>query len=157
MATIFETIQTEGIAEVSYLLGDDEQGVAAVFDPTADVEKYIERARETGLVITHVFETHIHADLVSGVRELADRTRNSVIYLSAEGEADYGFDCEAIRDGDTFYFGDTKVVVRHTPGHTPEHVSYELATKGHPSQPWGVLTGDSRFLATGGRADPGGI
>ena len=123
MATIFETIMTEGIAELSYLLGDDGKGVAAVFDPTPDVEKYIALAREKKLVITHIFETHIHADLVSGARELADRTGTGVIHLSAEGDADYGFDCEKIHGGDTFAFGDTLVTVRHTPGHTPEHVS----------------------------------
>ncbi len=63
MALIFERIQTEGIAELSYMLGDDSDGVAAVFDPTPDVEKYVELAREKKVSITHIFETHIHADL----------------------------------------------------------------------------------------------
>ena len=65
MSLIFERIQTDGIAELSYLVGDDSEGVAAVFDPTPDVEKYLDLARENNLSITHIFETHIHADLVS--------------------------------------------------------------------------------------------
>ena len=73
MALVFERIQTEGIAELSYLLGDDSEGVAAVFDPTPDVEKYLTLAREQKVSITHIFETHIHADLVSGARELQAR------------------------------------------------------------------------------------
>src|SRR6266571_1038131 len=73
MSLVFERFQTEGIAELSYLLGDDEQGVAAVFDPTPDVEKYVELAREKNVAITHIFETHIHADLMSGSRELCAR------------------------------------------------------------------------------------
>lgn len=153
MATLFETIRTEGIAELSYLLGDDGKGIAAVIDPTPDVEKYIALAREKNLVITHIFETHIHADLVSGARELAVRTGTAKIYLSVEKEAEYGFDHEPIRDGDTFSFGDTQVTVRHTPGHTPEHVSYEMASSDHPDLPWGVLSGDSLFVGSAGRPD----
>ncbi|MEO5719121.1 MAG: MBL fold metallo-hydrolase [Chthoniobacterales bacterium] len=65
MSLIFERIQTDGIAELSYLVGDDGEGVAAVFDPTPDVDKYLEMARENNLSITHIFETHIHADLIS--------------------------------------------------------------------------------------------
>ena len=70
MALIFEAIETEGLAEISYLVGDDEEGVAAVFDPRADVDVYVDLAREKNVSITHIFETHIHADLVSGAREL---------------------------------------------------------------------------------------
>lgn len=153
MATIFETIRTEGIAELSYLLGDDGMGTAAIFDPTRDVEKYVELAREKNLVITHIFETHIHADLVSGARELEDRTGTAKIFLSGEGDASYGFDCEKVFDGDTFAFGDTRVTVKHTPGHTPEHVSYELAAEDDLAMPWGVLTGDSLFVGSAGRPD----
>src|SRR6476646_7973295 len=73
MSLVFKTIQTEGIAELSYLVGDDDEGVAAVFDPRADCDVYIEAARHAGVIITHIFETHIHADLVSGSRELCAR------------------------------------------------------------------------------------
>jgi hydroxyacylglutathione hydrolase len=153
MALIFERIHTEGIAELSYLIGDDGAGVAAVFDPTPDVDKYLTLAREKKLSITHIFETHIHADLVSGARELSDRTDAATIYLSHEEGARYGFDNEGIKDGDQFTFGETIVTVRHTPGHTPEHVSYVVATTKHPDTPWGVLTGDSLFVNSAGRPD----
>lgn len=153
MALVFERFQTEGIAELSYLLGDDRDGVAAVFDPTPDVEKYVELAREKKVSITHIFETHIHADLVSGARELCARVQSARIFLSHEGGARYGFDHEKIADGDSFVFGETRVTVRHTPGHTPEHVSFLVAEKAHADSPWGVLTGDSLFVASAGRPD----
>ena len=73
MSLVFEAIQTEGLAEISYLIGDDEEGIAAVFDPRADVEVYLDFARAKNVAITHIFETHIHADLVSGARELRGR------------------------------------------------------------------------------------
>jgi hydroxyacylglutathione hydrolase len=153
MALVFERIQTEGIAELSYLLGDDSDGVAVVLDPTVDVDKYITLAREKKVSITHIFETHIHADLVSGARELCARCDSAKIYASHEGGARYGFDHEELKDGQKFTFGDTIITVRHTPGHTPEHVSFEVAEKDHPDTPWGVLTGDSLFVNSAGRPD----
>ena len=154
MAIIFETIQTEGLAELSYLVGDDSEKVAAVFDPRADVDCYLELAREKGLSITHVFETHVHADLVSGSRELQSRLGGSAkIHASGEGGARYGFEMRPVRDGDVFSLGSVVVTARHTPGHTPEHLAYLLAEKPHPDTPWGVLTGDSLFVASAGRPD----
>ena len=153
MPLVFERILTEGIAELSYLLGDDGQGVAAVVDPTPDVDKYIELARSKSLSITHIFETHIHADLVSGARELCDRVGSAKIYASYEGGARYGFEPEKLKDGDQFTFGQTVLTVKHTPGHTPEHVSYLIAEKKHADTPWGVLTGDSLFVNSAGRPD----
>ena len=153
MSLVFERFQTEGIAELSYLLGDDEQGIAAVFDPTPDVEKYVELAREKNVAITHIFETHIHADLMSGSRELCARVDSAKIFASHEEGALYGFDTEKLKDGDTFTIGDALVTVRHTPGHTPEHVSFEIADKDKPDKPWGVLTGDSLFVSSAGRPD----
>jgi len=153
MALIFEYIQTEGIAELSYLVGDDSEGVAAVIDPRADVDCYLELARTKNVAITHIFETHIHADLVSGARELGARVESAKIYLSREGGARYGFDHEKIGDGDRFALGSVVITVRHTPGHTPEHVAYLIAEKKHPDAPWGVLTGDSLFVSSAGRPD----
>src|SRR5881296_1584545 len=127
MSLVFKTIQTEGIAELSYLVGDDDEGIAAVFDPRADCDVYIEAAREAGVAITHIFETHIHADLVSGARELCARLQSAKIFASHEGGARYGFDHEKLSDGDQFTIGKTVLTVKHTPGHTPEHVSYLLA------------------------------
>jgi hydroxyacylglutathione hydrolase len=153
MALVFERIPTEGIAELSYLVGDDSDGVAAVFDPTPDVDKYVKLAREKKVSITHVFETHIHADLVSGARELCARAPSAKVYASHEGGARYGFDHEEVKEGDKFTFGKTIIAVKHTPGHTPEHVSYTLAETEHPETPWGVLTGDSLFVNSAGRPD----
>lgn len=153
MSLVFETIQTEGLAEISYLIGDDEDGVAAVFDPRADVEIYVELARAKNVAITHIFETHIHADLVSGARELCSRVESARIYVSHEGGAKYGFETEPVRDGDKFSFGSLIITARHTPGHTPEHISYILADADHPEIPWGVLSGDSLFVNSAGRPD----
>src|SRR5215813_10108942 len=153
MSLVFKTIQTEGIAELSYLVGDDDDGVAAVFDPRAESEVYIEAARQTGLAITHIFETHIHADLVSGSRELCARLESAKIYASGEGGAEYGFGPEKIKGGDRFEFGEVIVTARHTPGHTPEHMSYLLSETERPDEPWAVLTGDSLFVSSAGRPD----
>lgn len=153
MSLVFKTIQTEGIAELSYLIGGDDEGVAAIFDPRADIDVYIDMAREAGVAITHIFETHIHADLVSGSRELCARVESAKIYNSSEGGAEYGFDREKVNDGDRFEFGEVLVTARHTPGHTPEHLSYLLADVDHPDEPWGILTGDSLFVSSAGRPD----
>src|SRR5204862_1962902 len=153
MSLVFKTIQTEGIAELSYLLGDDDEGVAAVFDPRPDCDIYIDMAREAGVAITHIFETHIHADLVSGSRELQSRLDSANIFVSHEGGAKYEFEHEKLQEGDSFTFGETLVTARHTPGHTPEHISYLLAEADHPETPWGVLTGDSLFVSSAGRPD----
>ena len=153
MSLVFKTIQTEGIAELSYLIGDDDEGVAAVFDPRPDCDVYVDMAREAGLAITHIFETHIHADLVSGSRELCASVESARIFASNEGGAEYGFEHEKVNDGDCFTFGELLVIARHTPGHTPEHMSYLLADADHPDDPWGILTGDSLFVSSAGRPD----
>lgn len=153
MSLVFERVQTEGIAELSYLVGDDSAGVAAIVDPTPDVEKYLKLAREHAVSVTHIFETHIHADFVSGARELCARIGSARIFVSHEGGARYGFDAEAVNDGDRFEFGSLVLTAKHTPGHTPEHISYVLAEKDHVETPWGVLTGDSLFVNSAGRPD----
>ena len=153
MSLVFKTIQTEGIAELSYLIGDDDEGVAAVFDPRPDCDVYVDMARDAGLAITHIFETHIHADLMSGSRELCARVESAKIFASNEGGAEYGFEHEEVNDGDRFAFGELLVIARHTPGHTPEHMSYLLAEADHPEDAWGILTGDSLFVSSAGRPD----
>lgn len=153
MSLVFKTIQTHGIAELSYLLGDDDEGIAAIFDPRPDVDVYLEMARDEKLSITHIFETHIHADLVSGSRELSARLESARIYVSHEGGASYGFEHEKVKDGDQFTFGEVLVTAKHTPGHTPEHMSYVLAEADHADTPWGILTGDSLFVSSAGRPD----
>src|SRR5467141_1624894 len=153
MSLVFKTIQTEGIAELAYLVGDEDEGIAAVFDPRADCDVYVEAAREAGVAITHIFETHIHADLVSGSRELCARLESAKIFASHEGGAEYKFEVEKLKDGDRFEFGEVLITAKHTPGHTPEHISYLLADAEVPDEPWGILTGDSLFVSSAGRPD----
>lgn len=153
MGVVFESYFADGISQLSYLVGDDGEGTAAVIDPRPDVDVYLHAARRRELSITHVFETHVHADFMSGSRELAIRAGGAKIHCSHEGGAQYGFDQEAVRGGDEFTFGDALLTVRHTPGHTPEHVAFVLAEKSRADRPWGVITGDSLFVGSAGRPD----
>ncbi|TNF17761.1 MAG: MBL fold metallo-hydrolase [Rhodobacteraceae bacterium] len=153
MTLRFEQILADGVAECSYLLGDDAAHVCAVVDPRPDVEIYLETARRFSMAITHVFETHIHADFLSGARELVERLGGQArLHVSTEGGASYGFDHEPVRDGDTFTFGSLRMKARFTPGHTPEHMSYFLHD-GETETPWGVLSGDAFFVDSVGRPD----
>lgn len=153
MTMVFESVQTAGIAQLSYLIGDDGTQTAAVVDPRPEVEIYLEMSRKHGVAITHIFETHIHADFMSGARELEHRLGSAKIYASGEENATYDFPVEKIHDGDRFTFGSVVLTARHTPGHTPEHLSYELAEKDRGEDPWGVLSGDSLFVSSAGRPD----
>ena len=90
MSMVLEQILTEGIAQLSYLVGDDETGVAAVIDPRTDVEIYVELARKHKVSITHIFETHIHADFVSGARELAGRVQTAEVYRPGSADRTSG-------------------------------------------------------------------
>ncbi len=153
MTMEFRRVLTPGVSQLSYFVGDSSAGVAAVVDPRPDCGVYLEIARELGMTITHVFETHIHADFMSGARELAHRLGNARIHVSAEGGATYGFDHVGVRNGDVFTFGTLRLTARFTPGHTPEHLAYELANEAAPDAPWGVLTGDSLFVGSVGRPD----
>lgn len=153
MALILETILTDGIAQLSYLVGDDTRGTAAVIDPRTDVDVYLKLARKHGLTITHIFETHIHADFMSGSRELADRLGIDRPHVSAEGNAAYEFQHHPVRAGDTFDFGSFILTARHTPGHTPEHLAFEIAESDRAATPFAVFTGDSLFVGSAGRPD----
>ncbi|MDQ2730223.1 MAG: MBL fold metallo-hydrolase [Armatimonadota bacterium] len=147
---ILETIKAEGLAHLSYLLGDDSAGMCAVIDPRRDVQVYLDLAHKNDVRITHILETHIHADFVSGSRELSSRT-GAPIYV---GKADeYGFDHQALEDGDTLELGRLTLKTLHTPGHTPEHVCF-LVSGGSGSQtPWGLFSGDTLFAGEVGRPD----
>src|SRR6516164_10715257 len=147
---IFETVRTDGLAHLSYLIGDRSSGQAAVIDPRRDVDVYLELARRHHLRITHAVETHIHADFVSGSRELAARTGTAKVHVSAEGDAHYGFAHEPLRDGARLEVGAVTLTAVHTPGHTPEHLAYLAAEKG---KPWGFFSGDFLFAGSVGRPD----
>ena len=150
---VFETVFTEGVAHLSYLIGDKATGRAAVIDPRRDVEVYVELARKHKLTITHALETHIHADFLSGCRELADRTGTAKVCLSAEGGAKYGYEHEKLKDGDKIDLGRVILTAKHTPGHTPEHMSYLAAEGNRPDTPFAVFSGDCLFADSVGRPD----
>src|SRR5262249_42036794 len=149
-AVIFETVRTDGLAHLSYLVGDRASGRAAVIDPRRDVDVYLELARQHRLTITHAVETHIHADFVSGSRELAARTGTARAHVSVEGDARYGFAQEPLRDGSRIELGAVTLTAAHTPGHTPEHLAFLAAEAGRP---WGFFSGDFLFADSVGRPD----
>jgi hydroxyacylglutathione hydrolase len=153
MALVFEQIITEGMGDASYLVGDDGAGTAALIDPLADVARYIDAARRHGIVITHVFESHVHEDFASGAQALARQVGGATVCVSAHDAPDYGFAHRAVRDGDRFTFGKTVLTARHTPGHTPEHLSYLVAGTATPDEPFAVLSGGSLLAGSAGRAD----
>jgi hydroxyacylglutathione hydrolase len=136
------------LAHASYLIGSD--GEAAVVDPRRDVDSYIEEARAQGLEIRHVIETHLHADFVSGHRELAHRT-GAKIYFGAKAGAK--FEHVPVRDGDEIRMGDVVLRFLETPGHTPESVSILVVDREVGEVPKAVLTGDTLFIGDVGRPD----
>ena len=136
------------LAQASYMIGSD--GEAAVVDPRRDVDEYIEEARAQGLTIRHIFETHLHADFVSGHRELAERT-GAKIYFGARAGAT--FEHVAVKDGDEVRVGKVTLRVLETPGHTPESISLVVIDLASPDIPHAVLTGDTLFIGDVGRPD----
>jgi hydroxyacylglutathione hydrolase len=153
-----ERFYDEKLAQASYLVGCAATGEAVVVDPNRDVEQYIRAAERQGLRITHVTETHIHADFVSGLRELAHRT-GARAYLSAEGGPDWQYafadelDAVLLKDGDHFMVGNVRIEAMHTPGHTPEHLSFLVTDTVAADKPMGVFTGDFVFVGDVGRPD----
>lgn len=147
---LLEQIKAEGLAHYSYLVGDEGAGVCAVIDPRRDVEVYLERAQRAGVRIIAILETHIHADFVSGSRELAART-GAPIYVGAEGEV--RFEHRPLHDGDRIELGKLHLDVLHVPGHTPEHVAFVISGGQGAAEPWGVFTGDTLFAGEVGRPD----
>jgi hydroxyacylglutathione hydrolase len=136
------------LAHASYMIGSD--GEAAVVDPRRDVDSYIDEARENGLEIKHVLETHLHADFVSGHHELAKRT-GAKIYFGAKAGAK--FDHVPVREGDEIRMGDVVLRFLETPGHTPESVSILVIDREVSDVPKAVLTGDTLFIGDVGRPD----
>ncbi len=139
------------LAHASYFIGSE--GEAAVIDPQRDIEQYLDEARDRGFTIKYVIETHLHADFVSGHRELAERT-GARVYLGAKAGA--GFPHIPVRDGDELRVGACKLTFYETPGHTVESVSIVLTDEQRSSEPYAVFTGDTLFIGDVGRPDLGG-
>jgi hydroxyacylglutathione hydrolase len=146
------------LAQVSYLIGCAAAREAIVIDPNRDIDVYLRAAEAEGARIAHVTETHIHADFLSGSRELAART-GATLYLSDEGDADwkYGFAGNGggrlVKSGDRIVVGNVHVDVLHTPGHTPEHITFLVTDTAAADEPIGAATGDFIFAGDVGRPD----
>ena len=151
---LLERIYDEDLSQASYFIGCQSQSVALVVDPRRDIQVYLDLAAHHGMTITAVTETHIHADFLSGTRELAAAT-GATAYVSGEGGEDwtYGFEAELLHDHDTIQLGNITVAARHTPGHTPEHLSYLFTDGAFTDQPGYYLTGDFVFSGDLGRPD----
>lgn len=161
----FRMIYDEQLAQAAYLIGCQRTGEAIVIDPERDVDRYIQAAAGANLRITAVTETHIHADFLSGSRELAQQT-GATAYLSDEGDVDWkyqwadrstsggDFDRVLVKDGDVINVGNIELRVVHTPGHTPEHICFMVTDRGGGAdEPMGMATGDFVFVGDLGRPD----
>jgi len=157
----FRQITDSSLSQYAYLIGCQRTGEAIVIDPERDIDRYLRIAAEEDLRIVAVTETHIHADFLSGCREFAHRCGTRV-YLSDEGDADWkygwaadeGIDTVLIHDGDRFDVGNIEFGVRHTPGHTPEHVGFLVTDHGGGAgEPMGFASGDFVFVGALGRPD----
>lgn len=157
---LFRQISDPGLAQYAYLIGCQQAGEALVIDPERDVDRYLEAAESEGLRLVAAAETHVHADFLSGCRELADRGRT--VYLSDEGGEDWRYrwpdetegDVVLLADGDVFRVGRVELTVLHTPGHTPEHVSLLVTDRGGGAdRPMGIVSGDFLFVGSLGRPD----
>lgn len=154
---LLKSFYDDELAQASYLIGCQATGEAVVVDPARRIEPYLRAAAAEGLRITHVTETHIHADFVSGSRELAAAT-GARLFLSGEGGPDwqYAFADERttlLHDGDHFMVGRVRIEAVHTPGHTPEHLIFLFTDTRAADQPMGMLTGDLLFVGDVGRPD----
>lgn len=150
----FQHVYDKTLAQASYIIGCQAKGVAMVIDPKRDVDTYLEIAAQNNLKITKVAETHIHADFLSGSRELVALT-GADLYLSDEGgpEWQYQFDHIGLKHGDIITLGNLTVEVLHTPGHTPESISFLLTDHPATSEPIMLFTGDFVFVGDVGRPD----
>ncbi len=162
---LFRMLFDDKLAQAAYLIGCQRTGEAIVIDPERDVDRYIELAAREGMKITAITETHIHADFLSGARELAERTGGR-LYLSDEGDADWKYQWlnqkrnggsylhRLVKNGDAFKVGNIRFEVMHTPGHTPEHISFLVTDLGGgATEPMGIASGDFIFVGSVGRPD----
>jgi hydroxyacylglutathione hydrolase len=147
---IFRQISHDDLGCASYLIGDEDAGVAAVVDPKFEIDEYLELARYMGVSIEHILETHNHADHVSGHGRLAAAT-GATIHINRGAAPEY--EHEAFDDGWELELGSLRVRALHTPGHRPEHTAFALIDTSRGDEPWAVLTGDSLFVNDVARPD----
>ncbi len=140
----------DGLGCASYIVGCEAKGVAAIIDPDRDVQKYLDAAASRGLTITHIIETHLHADHVSGNSDLAACTGAQIYVHEASGAE---FPHQSVRDGDVLELGNLRLKVIHTPGHTPESITLLVTDTTRSEQPWLALNGDTLFVGDMGRPD----
>ncbi len=155
----FQQVYDEGLAQASYVIGCESTGEALVVDPRRDVDAYTALAARHDLHIVGVAETHIHADYLSGGRELAAAT-GATLYLSGLGDEGEGYVAnqpdvrvKLVRNGDEIRIGEVRARVRHTPGHTPEHICFEIFDGSDKTVPMMLLSGDFIFVGDLGRPD----
>ena len=153
----FKRFYDTDLAQASYMLGCQKTGECLVVDPVRDIAQYLDEARAQKLRVTHVTETHIHADFLSGSRELAQATGARLLLSGEGGEGwQYGYDdgnVQVLHGGDRFMVGNVRLEVLHTPGHTPEHLSFVVTDTPRGDAPGMVLTGDFVFVGDLGRPD----
>lgn len=155
---LLKRIYEDALAQASYLIACDQTGQAIVVDPNRDVERYLRAAKDEGVTITDVTETHIHADFVSGARELARRA-GAHLLLSGDGGPDWQYHfassegARLLHHGDRFQVGTVEFEARHTPGHTPEHQCFLVTDSTMSERAVGMLTGDFLFVGDVGRPD----
>jgi len=150
----FQHVYDKSLAQGSYVIGCQATGEAMVIDAQRDTDVYLEIAEQNNLRVTHIAETHIHADFLCGSRELAAVT-GATMYLSDEGGADwqYEFAHKGLKDGDVINVGNLSFEVLHTPGHTPESISFLLTDHPATDKPVMIFTGDFIFVGDIGRPD----
>ncbi len=162
---LFRMIYDDRLAQAAYLIGCQKTGEAIIFDPQRDVDRYIEASRREGLRLVGAAETHIHADFLSGARELSERI-GAKVYVSDEGGADWSYQWldkkisggsyphQKLKHNSAFFVGRIEFRVLHTPGHTPEHVSFLVTDRGGgATDPMGIISGDFVFVGDVGRPD----
>lgn len=150
----FQHVYDKSLAHSSYLVGCQATGEAIVIDAQRDIDVYLDIAKQNNLRITHITETHIHADFLCGSRELSAVT-GATMYLSTEGgeEWRYEFPNKGVKEGDVIQVGNLSLEVMHTPGHTPESISFLLNDHPASDSPVMVFTGDFVFVGDVGRPD----
>ncbi|MBL8747019.1 MAG: MBL fold metallo-hydrolase [Phycisphaerae bacterium] len=162
---LLRMIYDPGLAQAAYLIGCQRTKEAIVFDPERDIDRYMKAAESNGVKIIAVAETHIHADFLSGARELAEKV-GARVYVSDEGDSDWkyqwldkrstggSYDHRLLKNGDVFRVGNIEFKAVHTPGHTPEHMMFVVTDLGAgATEPIGAITGDFVFVGDLGRPD----